>query len=538
MTMLSARRHQSAAFAAGCLLIAGTAHAAAPTYQVVDHVAGADGGWDFANVASTRGTLYVARTNAVMAMDIATHKVTDALAPAQGSHQALPIDDDKTVVQTDGKTGLTRFIDAVSGRIIANVPSGDKPDAAFFDAATGKVVVMSPGNDTITSIDARTHKVVATMKLAGGLEFAVTNGKGGAFINLEDAARIAEVDLAKGRLLRKIDLPGCEGPTGLARFAHGTRLISACANGVALVVDTASGKTLNTLPIGKDADAVLLDEARGMAFVPCGGSGTLVALSIADANNVTVAQVIPTDRRQDRCRRSARRAHLPSHRHAGHARTRREARQAAARHLHHPHRRAQGLSRSSKGFLHEAFCFRRAGLPRLPVLAQPACAAEARHLQYLDARHFVPSQILPAPAARGSAEEAFELETLHRLLAKASPERLKQAKVDNDNEDPSLFNNVLGFDLKTKPATWALLTLVQSEADVAAGDSKAFFHRMRPYSVDPSIPFCEHKPDPAKPEYKSYPSGHTTLGYSVGWVLAHLMPQKADIIMARARIMA
>jgi acid phosphatase (class A) len=171
----------------------------------------------------------------------------------------------------------------------------------------------------------------------------------------------------------------------------------------------------------------------------------------------------------------------------------------------------------------------------LPVLAQPACAAEARHLQYLDARHFVPSQILPAPAARGSAEEAFELETLHRLLAKASPERLKQAKVDNDNEDPSLFNNVLGFDLKTKPATWALLTLVQSEADVAAGDSKAFFHRMRPYSVDPSIPFCEHKPDPAKPEYKSYPSGHTTLGYSVGWVLAHLMPQKADIIMARAK---
>jgi DNA-binding beta-propeller fold protein YncE len=294
-TIMPTRFLASTALAVCCLAFSTNSHAAsAPTYSVVDKVAGADGGWDFANVDPVRGILYVARTDAVMAMDLTTHKVTPALAPANGSHQALPIDGGKTVVQTDGKSGLTRFIDAATGRIIAQVPSGQKPDSAFYDAVTGKVVVMSPGNDTITSIDAGTHKVIGTMKLAGGLEFAVTNGKGGAFINLEDAAKIAEVDLAKGRLLRKIDLPGCEGPTGLARFAHGTRLISACANGVALVIDTASGKTVATLPIGKDADAVLLDEARALAFVPCGGSGTLVALSIADANHVTVAQVIPT----------------------------------------------------------------------------------------------------------------------------------------------------------------------------------------------------------------------------------------------------
>ncbi|WP_206244019.1 YncE family protein [Novosphingobium terrae] len=285
----------STAFAVCCLASAAAGHAAsAPAYAVVDKVAGADGGWDFANVDPVRGVLYVARSNAVMAMDIATHKVTDALATADGSHQALPIESGKTVVQTDGKTGLTRFIDAATGHIDAQLPSGQKPDAAFYDAQTGKVAVMSPGSNTITTILAKSHKVVGTMTLEGGLEFAVTNGKGGAFINLEDAAKIAEVDLAKGKLLRKIELPGCEGPTGLARFAHGTRLISACANGVALVIDTASGKTLTTLPIGKDADAVLLDEARGLAFVPCGGSGTLVALSIADANNVSVAQIIPT----------------------------------------------------------------------------------------------------------------------------------------------------------------------------------------------------------------------------------------------------
>jgi acid phosphatase (class A) len=176
-----------------------------------------------------------------------------------------------------------------------------------------------------------------------------------------------------------------------------------------------------------------------------------------------------------------------------------------------------------------------AALPGTVLAQAPAAmATQAGHPHYLDAARFIPAQILPPPAAHGSPAEAFELQTLHRLLAGASAERLKQAKVDSDNEDPSLFNTVLGFDLKSRPATWALLTLVQSEAESAAGQSKAYFHRMRPYSSDPSIPFCEYKPDPAKPEYKSYPSGHATLGYSVGWVLAHLMPARADAILARA----
>jgi hypothetical protein len=89
-------------------------------------------------------------------------------------------------------------------------------------------------------------------------------------------------------------MPGCTGPTGLASIAGGQRLISACANGVAVVVNAATGKVLANLPIGKDADAVIADEARGLAFIPCGGSGTLVALDIRKPEHVTIAQTIPT----------------------------------------------------------------------------------------------------------------------------------------------------------------------------------------------------------------------------------------------------
>lgn len=167
--------------------------------------------------------------------------------------------------------------------------------------------------------------------------------------------------------------------------------------------------------------------------------------------------------------------------------------------------------------------------------ALPGAAMAKDTPRYLDAAHFVPAQILPAPAAHGSPAEAFEMETLRRLIAGATPARLKQAKEDNDNETPSLFNEAVGFDLHQRPAIWDLLTLVQSEADIAASDTKVHFHRMRPYSVDPTLPWCEGKADPAKPAYRSYPSGHSTLSFSVGWVLAHLMPARAEAIQARAQ---
>jgi hypothetical protein len=91
-----------------------------------------------------------------------------------------------------------------------------------------------------------------------------------------------------------IALPGCEGPTGLASINQGSRLIAACANQLALVVDTVSGKVVSRLSIGLGPDAVLVDELRHRAFIPCGGSGTLVEIAIDDPKQIRVVGTITT----------------------------------------------------------------------------------------------------------------------------------------------------------------------------------------------------------------------------------------------------
>ena len=166
--------------------------------------------------------------------------------------------------------------------------------------------------------------------------------------------------------------------------------------------------------------------------------------------------------------------------------------------------------------------------------AQTAPAPKpAKTFQLLSPADFPEDGLVPAPAARGSQAEKLELDYLHALISGTSPERLEQARQDDAHEDPSIFDQVMGVDLKTLPATWELLTLVHNEANMAANIYKEHFARVRPWGVDPTMPNCDA--GKGKKPTRSYPSGHSVLGYSVGLVLATLAPAKAAAVLDRAR---
>ncbi|PCD79003.1 phosphatase PAP2 family protein [Acetobacter orleanensis] len=162
----------------------------------------------------------------------------------------------------------------------------------------------------------------------------------------------------------------------------------------------------------------------------------------------------------------------------------------------------------------------------------PLAQGAEHHFQYLQPTDVQSSLLLPAPLDDNSPGTKSELIDLHTLINASSPERLAQAKVDNDHEDPSLFDGILGFKLKNFPKTWSLLKMVQNEGDASADVFKEHFHRKRPWAVDPSMPRCDGS-STAHP-YRSYPSGHSTLSYSTGYILARLLPGQSQTILDRA----
>ena len=159
-------------------------------------------------------------------------------------------------------------------------------------------------------------------------------------------------------------------------------------------------------------------------------------------------------------------------------------------------------------------------------------AANPARAALLDPAEVDAARLLPPPPMAGSAAAKAEIAELHAIAAASSPALLEQAKRDDADEKPDLFNAALGFDITALPAANKMLSDIAKEEDADTKGAKSYFHRDRPWIVDSSIKTCvPAKPGPAA---NSYPSGHMTLAFSMSVVLAALMPEKAQAILARA----
>lgn len=265
-----------------------------PTLGVVARIAGADGAWDYASVNSATHTLYVARSNGVMAVNLATTAVTAQLVPGDRVHGVIAVGDSGLEASANGNTNTVTLFDPASGKVKASIATGQGPDALAFDPATGLLVALDGKGQDATLIDPKAGKAVGTIPLGGKPEFAVSNGRGILFDNLEDKSEFAVIDLKARSASKRIPLAGCEEPSGLAYDKQDNLVMSACANGVAKFVDADSGKERASVKIGEGPDAAMFDEARRVLFVPCGRSGTLSVIAVRSASDISVVQTVTT----------------------------------------------------------------------------------------------------------------------------------------------------------------------------------------------------------------------------------------------------
>ena len=278
---------------AGVLSIALSASAAnAVDYKIVDRIKVPDGGFDYATFDPATGRVYMARPDSTTVIDVRTGKVS-ALKSATGAHIAMPLPGSSLLVLTQ-RAGTVRLVDAATDRVVADLPAGKNPDGATYDPSSKLVFAMNHDGGEATVIDPAAKTVVATIPVGGELEFAVPDGAGRIFVNVEDKNEIAVIDVKARRVTARYALKGCEAPTGLAYVPSAKLLISSCSdNGVAKVVRADTGAEMASLSIARGADAVIYDDARKLAFIPC-RAGTLEIISLADPAHISVVQHLPT----------------------------------------------------------------------------------------------------------------------------------------------------------------------------------------------------------------------------------------------------
>ncbi len=151
--------------------------------------------WDYVTVDPTAHRLYVAHRERVDVIDTRDGKSILQLAPTPGVHGAAGAPDLNRVFTSNSADGTVGVFDATSGKLLQTVKAGKNPDAIVYEPATHRVFAFNGDSADVTAIDARSLKVLAaSIPVSGTPEFAVVDGRGRVYFNIEDKSELAVLD--------------------------------------------------------------------------------------------------------------------------------------------------------------------------------------------------------------------------------------------------------------------------------------------------------------------------------------------------------
>lgn len=277
-------------------LCAARAAAEQPNYHVVKKIElGGNGGWDYMNFEPETQRLYIARSDRVMVVDVVADKLIGEVPNTPGVHGIALVPKLNRGFSSNGRDSTVTVFDLNSLKEIARVKVGSRPDAIIYEPSSNRVFTFNAGSQDTTAVDAETLKVVGSIKLDAKPEFAVADGKGGIFVNLENKNQVASLDASQLTLKEKWPVSPGDEPTGIAMDRERRRVFVTCHNRKMVILDADSGHIVTSVPIGQGTDAAGFDPGTACAF-SSNGDGTLTVVHEDNPDKYHVVANVPTQR--------------------------------------------------------------------------------------------------------------------------------------------------------------------------------------------------------------------------------------------------
>ncbi|HKC67721.1 MAG TPA: YncE family protein, partial [Bacteroidia bacterium] len=251
------------------------AQAQTDNYKVLKKISVAgEGGWDYLAVDEVAQHIFISHGMEVNVVDVKTDQTIATIPDTKGVHGiAIANDLNKGFISNGRDTSITVF-DLKTLQVLQKVKiEGINPDAILYDEFSHKVFSFNGRSNDVTVLDAKTDKIIGTIALTGKPEFAVTNGKGLVYVNIEDKNTITVFDATTLKVKDVWSLKPGEEPTGLAFDKQTKRLFSVCDK-IMIVVNAEDGSVVTTVPIGGGCDGVMFDAERKCIYTS-NGEGTM-----------------------------------------------------------------------------------------------------------------------------------------------------------------------------------------------------------------------------------------------------------------------
>lgn len=279
---------------AALTLAASPALAATAPYQLAKTVPlGGPAHWDYLHFDAASNRVYISHGTELTVINAASGAVIGHVSGLDGSH-GIAIDHENGLGYADSSGNRTTSIfDLRSLKVVKTIPALLDADGMVFDKRSGQVFIAAGDSAAVLAVDTKTNEPGTKIDLGGAPEFLVIDGAGALYVAINDHNQIVKIDTATDKITARWNLPGCDGPTGLAIDTEGHRLFTSCDNAMMAVVNAQTGGLVATLPIGKGTDTAVFDRRRDLAF-SSNRDGTLSVIKEITPNKFTVLEPVKT----------------------------------------------------------------------------------------------------------------------------------------------------------------------------------------------------------------------------------------------------
>ena len=224
--------------------------------------------FDYVTVDSAARRVYLSHGTEIKVVDADTGALVANIGGLKQSHGVAVAKEFNRGFITDGAEGKVIIFDLQTLKATGDAKADKDADSIVYDPASKRVFAMNGDPHSSTVIDAKTGSVVGTIDLGGGPEFAVADGSGTVYVNIEDKSELVAIDSKSLKIKSRWPLAPAGTPTAIAKDEAHHRLFSAGRNPQTLVaLDSDTGKVIQSFPISAGVDAAAYDPETQLLFV-------------------------------------------------------------------------------------------------------------------------------------------------------------------------------------------------------------------------------------------------------------------------------
>ena len=250
--------------------------------------------WDYITFDAATRRLYISHNTEVKVVDADSGATVGSIPDLKRAHGIALVNDVGRGFISDGGADEAVVFDLKTFKVTNHIKTGGNPDCIIYDPASKHIFTMNGKSNDASVIDPAALTVVATISMGGRPEYAVADGKGMIYDNIEDKNEVVALDSRADTVKARWPIAPAEEATAMDMDVQHRRLFIGGRNKVLAIMDADTGKVVQTFPIGSGVDTNIYEPRGGLLFTAT-REGTLHIFHEDSPDKFSVIETVTTE---------------------------------------------------------------------------------------------------------------------------------------------------------------------------------------------------------------------------------------------------